>query len=505
MNTQPVLDPMKAIAALLAAVLLLSARFAQAEPLYTPNADFGLPLVTNLDTDVATNMVVWATSPPDAEGGIGVFGNLPGDGEYITNCIGHQAAYLFNEGGLAMFQDFDSVDSEGASNVFLSTFDVGRTYKLTAGLIASIDFGDAPGSSLAMSVYYRDKKFMVTIASTNIVYDTNVFTTITGFVPFELDVPPVQPDDAWAGKHIGIRFLCTTFETNLEGGFWDVGNVALSSSIHVPNADFALPLVTDFATDVNTNMVSWETFPPQTSGAIGVFGNLPGDGEYITNCVGGQAAYLFNDGGLAFFQDYTATDSTGAQDTNFTATYEAGKSYTLSAGLIGSTNFGMAPGSSIEMSLYYLDGSNNMVTVAATNIVYDTNVFTSIFGFVTCQLASPTVNPTDPWAGQHIGIEFQSATFDTNLEGGFWDVGNIALSESLTPILVNPAVANGQFQVTLKSDPGLSFQILAARNLTSPAWATVTSLTNVTGMDSFVDSLTNGPQRFYKAQQSPLP
>lgn len=493
------------IALLTIALFLTAIRPARSEPVFVPNADFGLPLVTDFDTDVNTNMVSWATFPPETDGAIGVFGNLPDDGQYITNCDGGQAAYIFNEGGLAFFQDYDAVDSTGTpSHAFKARFDAGRSYTLLAGLIPSIDFGDAPGSSLQMSVYYRDSSNnMITVAATNIVYDPDVFTSIAGFVTCELDVPPVQPGDAWAGKHIGVEFMSTTFDTNLEGGFWDVGNVQLSSSIYVPNADFGQPPVTDFDTDVNTNMVSWETFPPQTYGAIGVFGNLPDDGEYITNCDGSQGAYIFNEGGLAMFQDYTAVDSTGTQSTNFSATYEAGKSYTLSAGIIGNTNFGEAPGSSLQMSLYYLDSSNNMITVAATNIVYDPSVFTSIFGFVNCTLASPTVNATDPWAGRHIGIEFMSTTYDPSLEGGFWDVGNVQLSESLTPALTCPAITNGQFQATLNSEPGLAFQILSAPRITTPStnWTSLATLTNVSGSTMFVDPAANGTARFYQARQ----
>ena len=61
-----------------------------------------------------------------------------------------------------------------------------------------------------MSLYYRDSSSnMVTVAATNIVYDTSIFTSITNFVDFELDSPPVQASDPWAGQHIGIQFLST--------------------------------------------------------------------------------------------------------------------------------------------------------------------------------------------------------------------------------------------------------------------------------------------------------
>ncbi len=498
-----------------AVLFFAGARAAFAEPVYVPNPDFAQPQVTDFDTDVNTNMTAWEAFPPAQYNGgaIGVFGNLPQDGEYITNCIGSQAAYIFNETGLAFYQDYEAIDSTGAQATnFTARYDVGRTYQLLAGVIASTNSLDLPpGATLRMSAYYRDTNgSIVTVAATNIIYDTNVFTTDTGFVTCELDVPAVQPGDAWAGQHIGIEFLASTADQNLEGGFWDVGNVQLFSSVYVPNPDFAQPPVTDFDTDVNTNMTAWEAFPPAqyNGGAIGVFGNLPQDGEYITNCIGPQAAYIFNETGLAFYQDYEAIDSTGAPATNFSARYEIGKAYELSSGVIASTNsLDLPPGATLEMTLYYRDTNGNMVTVAATNIIYDTNVFTTDTGFVTCALQTATVKPGDPWAGQHIGIEFLASTADPQLEGGFWDVGNIQLSESLTPAIVHPAMANGQFQAMLLSDPGLAFQILASGNLSTPitGWTNIGTLTNVTGATPFVDTPTNVAKRFYEARQLPLP
>ena len=78
-------------------------------------------------------------------------------------------------------------------------------------------------------------------------------------------------------------------------------------------------------------MISWETFPPQADGAIGVFVNNPAytndvPDDYIYNCDGTQAAFIFNDPGLALFQDYDAVDSTGAASHAFSATFRLASS-----------------------------------------------------------------------------------------------------------------------------------------------------------------------------------
>jgi hypothetical protein len=286
------------------------------------------------------------------------------------------------------------------------------------------------------------------------------------------------------------------------------GKMVQAQSIYVPNADFGSP-VTSYATNV---ICMWESMP-QPDGydypypwddTTGVFYNDPAYaeyGKYIYNCDGTQAAFLFALPGVGLFQDY---DSTPSHD--FDATYEVGESYQLLAGIIGNTNFGESPGASLQMSLYYRDSSNNMVTVACTNIVYTADVFTNVTNFVDCELDIPPVQAGDAWAGQYIGIEFLS-TVSIDLEGGYWDLGNVQLSATLAPTLINPSWSNGQFAATLQSEPGLVFQILATTNLSVPVsnWTGVLMLTNVSGTTSFIDPATNYNERFYQAQQLPPP
>jgi hypothetical protein len=281
-------------------------------------------------------------------------------------------------------------------------------------------------------------------------------------------------------------------------------NAVRAQSIYVPNAYFSLPVVTDPLTDVATNMISWGTFPPDADGEIGVFGNLPiltNVGEYIFNCDGPQAAYMFDDPTIALFEDYDAVDSTGTPSHTFTATYQVGQSYQLQAGFIASVNsLGLLPGSIITMSLYYRDDTGDMQTVASTDVLFDTNVFTGETNFVQFEVSIPAAQSSDPWAGRHIGIEF-APQFTDPAQQGFWDIGNVQLWN--IPCLLNPTLSNGQFGATLLSQPGQIFQILATTNLALPLsnWTSVVTVTNTSGTASFVDPTPSPHQRFYQAEQ----
>jgi hypothetical protein len=279
--------------------------------------------------------------------------------------------------------------------------------------------------------------------------------------------------------------------------------------IYVPNASFELPVV-PYENIASTSLISWETVPQPSQGSVGVFVNNPAymndvPDDYIYNCNGTQAVFLFNYTGTALFQDYDAVDSTSTASHAFAATYQAASYYQLATGFVVSTNFyGASPGSTLQMSLYYRDDSGGMVTVAATNIVYDTTVFTGITNFVFFELDGPVVQAADPWAGRHLGIQFLCTT-STELQGGYWDLGNVRLTEVLTPALVNPCMSNGRLQLTLKSEPGLVFQILASSDLTLPlaSWTSLATLTNTTGSIPFVDATPGLAPRFYAAQLVP--
>lgn len=274
-----------------------------------------------------------------------------------------------------------------------------------------------------------------------------------------------------------------------------------AAAITIPNGSFESPQTTYAFPFVD----SWQQTPQpdlndQSTLQTGVFSNVP---PPIDNCDGGQAAFLFAYPGVALAQDYNSTDYANPTPPHtFNAAFEAGKSYTLTVGVIGGGG-GMKEGASLELSLYYRDGLSNIVTVAATNITYTQSLFPSTFHFIDFQAQVPTVKPSDPWAGQHIGVQLLSSITDTNFSGGYWDLDNVRLSSTIAPVLLAPGRTNGQFTFTLQSEPGLRFEILASTNLSLPlpSWTDLGSVTNAAGTVAFTDTATNFNVRFYRALQ----
>ena len=274
-----------------------------------------------------------------------------------------------------------------------------------------------------------------------------------------------------------------------------------SGTIFIPNGSFELPTTT-----YAYPLIDFWQQAPAGSLQTGVFLNQPpSDPTHIDNCDGAQGAFLFASNGVAIFQDYDSTDYENPTPTHaFQATFDVGSSYTLTVGILGGTNLAipMKEGTALVLSLYYRDGSNNMVTVAAATITNSGSLFSSSTHFVDFQVHLPTVKASDAWAGQHIGVQLLSAV-SAELEGGYWDLDNIRLSAG--PVLLCPARTNGQFSFTLQSEPGLRFEILASTNLTLPLsnWTNLGTLTNLTGAISFLDTTTNLNRRFYRAHQLP--
>jgi hypothetical protein len=347
---------------------------------------------------------------------------------------------------------------------------------------------------------------MVTVASTSVTYDTNVFTNILHLLDFQVSLPVVQSNQAWAGQNIGIQFQ-STVTTNI-GGVWDIDNVRLTELIYVPNFSFESQ-VTPFA---DPRVDSWQkppqppTFPTNVFGPwdtlAGVFANSTnGSPERITNADSNQLAYIFAYPQAGFFQDNNSTDWTGTTTHTFNSKFKAGRSYTLAAAFTSSSEEPLSSGSTLQMSLYYRDLSSNMVTVAATTVTYDTNVFTNLTQLLDFTTTIPIVKASDPWAGQNIGISFQ-ALFPV---GGVWDLDNVRLTETVANYLYNPRWNAGQFTCTLQSEPNLAFEILTTTNLAQPIsnWSSIGSLTNISGTTQVTDPGASPRQRFYRARRLP--
>ena len=253
-------------------------------------------------------------------------------------------------------------------------------------------------------------------------------------------------------------------------------------NIFVPNYSFESPVIGTKSPYAAPVLDSWEESPQPGwydpanfnnspwAYLVGTFYNVPTPGEHIDNCDGVQAAFLFALPQVAIFQDYDSVSGTNTvPDHAFNATFNAGKAYTLTVGLIGGGG-GMTNGSTFQLSLYYRDASNNMVTVAAATVTNTAANFPTNTHFVDFQVQVPGVKAADPWAGQNIGIQLLATPdpYDPEQWGGYWDVDNVRLVETVALNLVNPALTNGQLQFTVQSEPGVVCQILSASDLSLP-------------------------------------
>ena len=288
------------------------------------------------------------------------------------------------------------------------------------------------------------------------------------------------------GVMVGV-IIMTAFAGTLRAG-----------AILIPNGSFESPQTT-YATN---RIDSWQQTPDPAFFATGVFSNVP---PVIDNCDGNQAAFLFANPGVSLAQDYDSTDwSSPIPSHAFNATFNLGSAYSLTVGVIGGV-YGSPPlfiGATLQLSLYYRDAASNIVTMAATTVTNSAQLFPTNTHFVDFSVQVPGVLPTDPWANQKIGVQIAS-TVGTNLAGGYWDIDNVRLTETVLPALSNPQVTNTQFSFTLHSEPGLRFEMLAHTNLSAPLsnWTSLGTVTNTTGTTNFLDPAANLDRRFYRARQ----
>lgn len=214
---------------------------------------------------------------------------------------------------------------------------------------------------------------------------------------------------------------------------------------YIPNHSFESP-ETPF---VDQRIDSWQRTPKpfwyDESGGFtweqltGTFLNTPpGTNNHIHNIDGKQAIYLFAVPTVGIFQDFNSIPGTNSSaDHKFDARFESGKSYRLTAGLIGGGG-GMSNGVSLELSLYYRDGASNFVTVASTNVTYGPEIFLDATNFVDIAIQSLPVKLQDAWMGKNVGIQILS-TVNPALAGGYWDVDNVRLEEIIE-------LPNGSFE-----------------------------------------------------------
>jgi hypothetical protein len=222
---------MKKISVLL--LLLLSAPFLRAQYIPVPNGSFESPA-----TDFASpSMDAWQKTAqpswwdPNADGAwtnlMGEFLNTSnGQPDHIYNLDGVQAAFLFANPQVGIFQQVNA------------TFAVGRSYTFTVGLTTSSEEPLSQGSTLLLAAYYLDGTNMDIVAATTATYDTNVFTNNAYLLDYQVNAPEVQAGDPWAGQPIGLELL-STVSFDLAGGVWDADNVRLTEGPALLNPAFA--------------------------------------------------------------------------------------------------------------------------------------------------------------------------------------------------------------------------------------------------------------------------
>jgi len=223
-------------------------------------------------------------------------------------------------------------------------------------------------------------------------------------------------------------------------------SASFATVISVPNFSFEsqpAPPVTD-PIPVTSKVDSWQRQDqPVFWDAIsqgtpwsGTSGLFQSDYSYL-NEEGHQAMYVLNIPGAGAFQDFNSTDWQNAAPTHaFNATFTVGNAYQLTLGLFGKN---MDSSSSLTLSLYYRDGSNNKVTVGSTTIQYDAQVFVVQPNQFPNMLQDYTVNipvvqATDAWAGKNIGIDIVANVPLQNANGSaYWDMDNVRLSSVPEP------------------------------------------------------------------------
>ena len=263
---------------------------ALAASISVPNASFESPIAS---FGVTTNIDAWekTAKPPDFdESGGYLWGQLTGtfqntgstSPDHIDNCDGNQAAWLFAVPQVGLFQDYGSIDwsHSAPTHAFNAIFEAGKSYHLTIGFIGG-GYGMLDGVTLQFSLYYRDASSnQVTVGGTTVTYGSTVFSNRTHFIDFTADIPAVKASDPWAGQNIGIQIL-STVDTNLEGGYWDLDNVRLTS---IREPVLANPAMTNkqFSFQVqgepgyNVEILAATNLPASSWTSLGTYSNVNG-------------------------------------------------------------------------------------------------------------------------------------------------------------------------------------------------------------------------------------
>jgi peptidoglycan hydrolase-like protein with peptidoglycan-binding domain len=365
-------------------------------PVVDPNGFGAVPLVdgwTEVDIDAlfSTNTGVFANTEPNSF-------------DHIVNADGSQLAFLGSQMGNALQQDLEDV------------YKAGCAYSLTVGVSVSGRFPPSavePVDTLELVLYYLDANDVIDIASQAVEATGQSYTELQDF---SLELPVVRAGDAWVGKAIGIALRAS----GQPGGFWDLDNVRLFESapvlIPIENASFEAPVVDPNGFGAVPLVDGWTEVDIDAlfSTNTGVFANTePNSFDHVVNADGSQLAFLGSQTGNALQQDLDAV-------------YKSGCSYSLTVGVSVSGRFppsAVEPVDTLELVLYYLD-ANDVIDIASQAVEATEQSYTELQDF---SLELPVVWAGDAWAGRAIGIALRAS----GQPGGFWDLDNVRLVESI--------------------------------------------------------------------------
>ena len=406
-------------------------RLIESSPVLIPiaNASFEGPYVDPNDFSAVPFVDDWTEIDVDTEASTntGVFANPAADSPgRLINADANQLAFLGSQTGNALEQDL------------VDTYRVGCDYRLTVAVGISGMFPPSaaePIDTLELVLYYREGTEVIDVALQAVLA---AGLSSTELRDFSLHLPAVQSDDLWAGKTIGIALR----SAGMPGGFWDIDNVRLTESspvsIPIANASFEAPVVDPNGFSALPVVDGWIELDPdvETSTNTGVFLNpAPDSPGRLVNADGQQLAFLGSQTGNALQQDLTDV-------------YRPGRDYCLTVAVGVSDMFppsASEPVDLLELVLCYRNG----IQVADIVTLTVEPAGLSSAELKDFSLYLPTVESGDSWAGMTIGVALRAA----GMPGGFWDIDNVRLTESIPSSI---PIANASFESPVVDPNGFS-------------------------------------------------
>lgn len=164
----------------------------------------------------------------------------------------------------------------------------------------------------------------------------------------------------------------------------------------------------------------------------------------------------------------------------------------------------MLEGTSLEISLTYLNAAAERVPVATTRVANgpgasDGTALVDPGGFGS---HGPGF---DPWAGKPLGIRFLS-TVDAAQAGGYWDLDHVRLQDLREPSVAGISLSGNQVNLVVEGEPGAVVDLLEGGDPGQPVdgWTVTASATNATGRTTF-GCPGGGSElgRFFRVRQRP--